>query len=126
MVGLLCGMQSVQTLQPQQVAALLAAAVRQAKSPKSVLLLCKLPGALKMAAAATAELVDDAHVALNEICEVVQKQKVCKFSGTRRMMISAPVMAKQQVPLRVQLGMQVLAALQELQAAEAPCMMHAG
>jgi hypothetical protein len=148
MVGLLCGMQSAQLLQPKQVAGLLAAAVRQAKSPKSVVMLCKLPAAQRIAAASIAGLLDDAHVALKEIREAVEKEKAEELnSSTRRMMDSTPyseyspkkvrlstlspsqvarqtvaaatgaVQAEQRVPPRVRLGMQVVAALQELQAA---------
>uniref|UniRef100_A0A383VXG5 Uncharacterized protein n=1 Tax=Tetradesmus obliquus TaxID=3088 RepID=A0A383VXG5_TETOB len=147
MVTMLCGLQSAQLLQPQQLTRLLAEAVRHARSLTSALLLCKLPAASRMAAIPAAGLIDDTQAALSGIRAALEKDKADSFSSsTRRMMKSMPfsvyrlkragnalspsqvarqtvaaatgaVLAEQKVPLRVWLGMQVVAALQELQAA---------
>ncbi|WIA13771.1 hypothetical protein OEZ85_007325 [Tetradesmus obliquus] len=103
--------------------------------------------ASRMAAIPAAGLIDDAQAALSGIRAALEKDKADSFSSsTRRMMKSMPfsvyrlkragnalspsqvaqqtvaaatgaVLAEQKVPLRVWLGMQVVAALQELQAA---------
>jgi hypothetical protein len=127
MVELLCGMQSVQLLQPQQMSALLATSVKQAKSLAASLVLCKLPAALQLPCAFFMDLVDDVHDAVPGLQASLRKQKTAEFDSVARGLLTyssasgqyptkRPLVAPA-APTRVQLGVQLVTALHELQTA---------
>jgi hypothetical protein len=136
-----------QSLKPHQVAQLLTTAVKHGKSLESVFPLCKLPAALQLPAACIRRLIDSAEGTLSGIRKALERKKAAEADEcVSKMMSSTPwteyspkraagmltpsqvarqtvaavtgaAESKHRAPPRVQLGVRVVTALQDLQAA---------
>jgi hypothetical protein len=120
MVAVLCGMQSAQLLDQQEVLELLRAAVN-GKSLAAIVPLCKLQAAAKLSAPFVVGLIDEVHDEVRGLQAAAKHQRAADVNSiVKRMNMSSAassrhVAAKQELLTRKQLGLQAVAALQDLQ-----------
>jgi hypothetical protein len=125
MVVKLCGMHPAIDVKPHHIKLLLTAALRHCTSLEWVVPLCRLPAAVKLPKADIEELIKTAETALEEMHGAVERATgLLSPSQVAQQTVAAVTSSGQsdhRASPRVQLGVRVVAALKDLQAAAQIC-----